>query len=260
MVSIMENDTKWNLKEASEWLGISLNTLKKRMNELQIDTVNDGRKKLISSEDLQRLKEKSRKQKTIKMTDSIDGELAEEIKSLRERLEKVESKLIASQYNSQLIDKLTVRLLDQADKLTAIIVEQGKITDPQKKSPSEASEMPRQQGLSSESARSVAETKKAAPRQANDSQKVVSGVGKSNTNSSGTGRKKKASPQRDVVMEVINKKYSNGLPPRLEKDALADVMNELQTHENPEVRAIEKKYVQDIVSRLRKDFAASKQR
>ena len=86
---------------------------------------------------------------------------------------------------------------------------------------------------------------------------MVSGVGKSNTNSSGTGRKRKASPQRDAVIEVVNKKFPNGMPQRLEKDDLADVMNELQAHENPEVRAIEKKYVQDIVSRVRNESKAS---
>lgn len=249
MVSIMGNDTKWNLKESSDWLGISLNTLKKRMGELQIDTVNDGRKKLISSDDLQRLKEKSRKQKTIKMTDSVDGELAEEIKNLRERLEKVELQLINSQNNSQLIDSLSERIL-----------EQSRIIDSLRKLPSVSSQKPRQQDLSSESARSVAETKRAAPRQANDSQRVVSGVGKSNTNSSGTGRKRKASPQRDAVIEVVNKKFPNGLPQRLEKDDLADVMERLQAHENPEVRAIKKIYVQNVVSKFRKEFEALKQR
>ena len=238
----MGNDTKYNLKEASELLGISLNTLKKRMGELQIDTVNDGRKKLISSEDLQRLKETSRKQKTIKLTDSIDGELAEEVKDLRERLEKVELQLINSQNNSQMIVSLTER-----------IVEQSRIIDSLKKLPSVSSQKPRQQDFPSKSARSITETKKATPRQANDSQKVVSGVGKSNTNSSGAGRKKKASPQRDAVIEIINKKFPNGLPQRLEKDDLADVLRELQSHEDPRVRAIKKKYLQDAVSKIRNE-------
>ena len=86
-----------------------------------------------------------------------------------------------------------------------------------------------------------------------NSQKVVSEDSKSSINKSGTGRKKKASPQRDAVIEVVNKKYPNGLPARLEKEALADVLRELQTHEDPKVRAIKKKYLQDAVSKIRNE-------
>ena len=71
-------------------------------------------------------------------------------------------------------------------------------------------------------------------------------------------RKKKASPQRDAVMEIIKKIFPNKLPQRLEKAALDDVMEALQAHENPEVRAISKKYLQDIVSRIRKEIEVPK--
>jgi hypothetical protein len=71
-------------------------------------------------------------------------------------------------------------------------------------------------------------------------------------------RKKKASPQRDAVVEIIKKIFPNKLPQRLEKAALDDVMEALQAHENPEVRAISKKYLQDIVSRIRKEIEVPK--
>ena len=184
MVSIMENDTKYNLKEASESLGISLNTLKKRMDQLQITTVVDGKKKLISSNDLQRLKEISRKQKTINLTNHVDDSLTDEIKNLRERLDKIELKLVDNQINSQLIDSLTRRILEQSETIESLTLGRRPALS-SKQSPKEetrpvASEKPHQQDLPSESAQSNVKIKKAADegiravsRDTNDSQKPM---------------------------------------------------------------------------------------
>ena len=204
MVSIMENDTKRNLKEASEWLGISLNTLKKRMDELQIDTVVDGKKKLISSEDLQRLKEISQKQKTIKMTDSIDGELVGEIKNLRERLEKVESQLINSQSNSQMIDILTERLL-----------EQSRIIDSLKKLPSVSSQKPRQRDLTEESTQSVAKIEK-TPR------------GKARTASEGVDVSQKPMKINAAIKVALQRMYPDGDVPDARNGIPLEVKGEMK--------------------------------
>ena len=257
MVSIMENDTKYNLKEASESLGISLNTLKKRMDHLQIDTVIDGKKKLISSDDLQRLKEISQKQKTIKLTDSIDDELSGEIKNLRERLDKIESRLIDNQINSQLIDNLTARILEQSSIIESLILKNksiiSSVDESKTKTTSEKPQKARQQdfsekslGYALEGKTPVAEKPLGSEPEKNTSDTIKPKISRS-------GRGKKANPQESAIRKAVAEKFPNGLPKRLEKEPLDALLKEFKSSEDPIVSAIEKKYVQDIISRIRSE-------
>lgn len=240
------NSQKLSISQAAKHLGMARNTILKYIQSLNIQAEQLGNQKLLNAEQLDLIAEEFRK-----MNERIVPPRKELSHSAIEGTELMLMEIAT-------LKKVLADVTTERDFLRGLLADLAKGVDLSAlKQPSGKRQKPRQQDFSSESERSVVEIKKAASRRSNDSQKVVSESGKSNINKSGVARKKKASPQRDAVIEVINKKYPNGLPPRLEKDDLADVMNELQAHENPEVRVIEKKYVQDIASRVRNESKAS---
>ncbi len=246
----------YNLKEAAEELGIALNTLKSRIKERGIEPVESGRKKLISSAQLEEIRAKDNK---IRVTaNTIQQSHQQQLENLSVEIDYLKRENRTLLDRVEYFEKLTVNLTNGLTDKAAEINKDKSDSANQKKEDWRAkyfiNDAAKESIKPKRSKAKIGKTKSQGSNKQATPEKPANSIAPVNEGKLPSGAKKhnhyKQPLKENAIREAIAEKFPEGIPKRVEKE----VRNQITEKILSGGYSVTTKYLSDIISRMRKEL------